>query len=219
MPPIPYERLVEVLKKELTEDKKKQPGKIAGPSARSPLAPQRSGNGIRKTSPLLKKDSPREKPIALLGLEKKTPEGTKTVTASPVRPRSAGSPKISPSLKRGRSPLKPEPKPLPELETPVDKPGIVSQASLAPLRSNENRKSPSSRQENQEIPGALKRSKRKSKPDTEGQPQNATQLSQRHPVMPQEIRKNARRSWPHYCRGKGPRGLCRYICPKLHGLC
>lgn len=101
MPPLPYEKLIELLASNGTSPGKKttQPRKTVKSSTKSPLAPRRSNNGIRKTSPSLKKSTPSEKPAAHLDMKSSVEKPGTIVQSFPTPPISNGDDK-STSLRR-----------------------------------------------------------------------------------------------------------------------
>ncbi|TLD31693.1 cysteine proteinase [Venturia nashicola] len=150
MPPLPYEKLIELLeaKKGLPRDKTTQPGKTAKSFSPSPLAPRRSNNGVRKTLPSLKKDTPRKKLTAHLELEKTVLEEMDTVAPSDgmsvqdlsVLSKSNDFRKISPPLVQDRLLLNSEPESPTDSKTSIENPSTLFQAPPAPSRSHDNQK-------------------------------------------------------------------------------
>lgn len=222
MVPLPYDKLIALLesKKESTKEKNKQPEKTARFARSLPLAPQRS-NGVRKTSPSPKKDTPREKPTAPLNLVNTLMKDAEHLAAKPetsppgslAQAESNGIRKHSPLLKKDppqESPkvlLESEKKPSTESEKSIAKPSTPPQASLAPPPSTENGENSSSREENHHFE-KLRRPEKRLKTEAKCLPENTMCSYERNPV-PQKGTSTRRSLWPQICKGKGPRGLCR----------
>ncbi|TID19886.1 ubiquitin carboxyl-terminal hydrolase [Venturia nashicola] len=217
MPPLPYEKLIELLeaKKGLPRDKTTQPGKTAKSFSPSPLAPRRSNNGVRKTLPSLKKDTPRKKLTAHLELEKTVLEEMDTVAPSDgmsvqdlsVLSKSNDFRKISPPLVQDRLLLNSEPESPTDSKTSIENPSTLFQAPPAPSRSHDNQKSSSLQKTNYKNIDALKKPKQRLRTKEISLSENPTQPFQQHSVLQKMSNVARRSSWPQICKGQGPRGL------------